>query len=440
MKWNIKELLLLKILFPMADKVAGTKVMKWYKFIQKMNLKSAPEITNWQNRELKKLVEHCYNNTKYYRRVFDELGIKPSDIKTEDDLKKLPIINKEIANRYFDEIVPRNINEIPFRLSKTGGTTGEPMLYYCDEDTWGYVTAAKILAWKNTGYYFGDKYVGLGSSSLFKDGKISLKKRVYNGMKAGVMLNGVNLTDEICQSYVNIIVKKKIKYLYGYAASLFILTKYVADNKIDLSQIEAVFTTSELLTDDYRELMEDTYKCRVMDCYGAKDAGISAYEIYPKQYQVGYNVIAEVINEIGEDTGTLLTTNLTNYSFPLLRYQFGDEATLIKDSKLYNGQLITKIIGRTNSVMRLENGHNLTATGFSMIMKEFDIVAFEIKKTGIMEVELKIQVVKDKFTLEQEEKIVKTIKNYIGKETKLNIIYIDEFVPLKNGKRQYFYN
>lgn len=437
---RFKEFLLLNIVFPLADKMVGTNSMRWYRFIQKMNLKSTEEVEMWQNAELERLIRHCYDNTVYYKRLFDERNLKPEDIKTSRDLRKLPIINKELANKHFDEIVPNNISEISYREGKTGGTTGEPMYYYCDENTWGYVTAAKIYAWKTLGYRFGDNFVALGSSSLFPGSKISFKKSIFNRIRGGIMLNGINLTDEICQNYIKIIKKKKVKYLYGYAASLFIFTKYVVQNNIDLTQIEGVFTTSEMLTDAYRELMEGTYRCLVMDCYGARDAGITAYEIHPKEYHVGYNVLAEVTNEFEENTGTLLTTNLTNYSFPLLRYQFGDEVRLIKKSSLYNGQLITKIIGRTNSVMRLENGHNLTATGFSMIMKEFDVIAFEIKKTGMLEVEIKIQPNKEMYNQKQELMIIQTIKKYVGDNCLINIVYVDRFTPMENGKRIYFIN
>jgi phenylacetate-CoA ligase len=252
----------------------------------------------------------------------------------------------------------------------------------------------------------------------------------------------VNLTDELCEQYIAFIKKHKIRFIYGYAASIYIFTSYVAKHHIDLKQVEAVFTTSENLTDAYRELIERTYDCHVMDCYGANDAGVTAYEITRHNYHVGYNALCEIINPIEENTGSLLTTNLVNYTFPLLRYQFGDEVELLPsvDEREYNGQVIRRVLGRTSDVMRLENGHNMTATGFSMIMKEFDIVAFYFNKSGVNEVTLTVQLIVDKYTPEQEKEICKTIQRYIGDDATLNIVYVDHFEPLKNGKRRYFMN
>jgi hypothetical protein len=75
-----------------------------------------------------------------------------------------------------------------------------------------------------------------------------------------------------------------------------------------------------------------------------------------------------------------------------------------------------------------------------MIMKEFDIVAFYFNKTGVNEVTLTVQPIEDKYTTEQEAEIRKTIQRYIGDDATLNIVHVDHFEPLWNGKRRYFMN
>lgn len=437
----LNEFVRLNIILPLSEMLMGTCATYWYKQIEKMSHWSREEIVNWQNQQLQKFIQHAYNHTVYYRKLFDSLNLKPSDIKNAEDLKLLPTINKSIINEHHDEFIPDNLKRLRYRSGKTGGTTGEPMLYLCDENTWGYVTAAKLFHWKKTGYHYGDKFVAMGSSSLFMN-KPSLVRRIYDNIRNEYPMNAVNLTDELCEVYIRTIKSQKIKYLYGYAAALYTFTKYVKNHGVDLSQINAVFSTSENLTDAYRNLMEETYKCMVMDCYGARDAGITAYENERGVYHVGYNVIAEVINEFEKNTGSLLSTNFLNYSFPMIRYQFGDEVELETDvdETLYNGQVIRRILGRTSDVMRLSNGHHLTATGFSMIMKEFDVVAFDFKKVGDCELVLRIQPIPQKYTKDQETLIRKTFMHYLGEDCLLNIEYVEKFEPLKNGKRRYFYN
>lgn len=436
---RLKESIILNVAFPLADKLMGTCAMRWYRQIREMNTWSKDEVTNWQNEQLQTFVKHAYDHTVYYKRVFDELGLRPENIRCAEDLKQLPLINKDIVREHFDEIVPDNLKQYRFRKSRTGGTTGEPMYYYCDENTWGYVTANKIFSWKTTGYHYGDAFVALGSASLFGK-KSSLPRRIYDKLRNEIPMNCVNVTDEICLKYVDTIKKKNVRFLYGYAAAIYVFSKFVSDNNIDLHQIEQVFTTSENLPDHYREFIKKTFDCDVMDCYGAKDAGITAYEQGYHHYCVGYNVVAEIINPTGENAGSLLTTNFVNYSFPLIRYQFGDEVVLLEASERYNGQVITKVEGRTSDVMRLANGHKLTSTGMAMIMMNFDIKAFSIDLVGDNHVELKIEIDSEKYNQKQEHEIRNTISGYIGTDCALDIVYVDHFEPLKNGKRKYFMN
>lgn len=434
---HIKEIVILNFVLPLAERFVGTCATKWYRQICRMQAWSRSEVEDWQNKELQKFVQHAYHHTVYYHRLFDQLGIRPEEIRTIQDLKRLPTIDKNIVNAHHDELVPDNLATLKYRTGRTGGTTGEPMLYNCDEDVWGYVTAAKIFYWKKNNYHYGDAFVALGSSSLFSK-KPSLLRRIYDQIRNEHGLNCVNLTDEICEQYVNYINAHHIHIIYGYAAAIYLFAKYIKSHNSKTPLVRAVFTTSENLTDSYRALIESTFHCKVMDCYGARDAGITAYEMAPQQYQIGYNALTEIIDEFAPNAGTVVSTNVLNYSFPLIRYRFGDEAELNPLCQSYNGQTFSKVLGRTSDILVLGNGHHLTATGLSMIMKEFDIVAFDIRKTGDDTVVLRVQP-NLSYTQKQEMQIISTIKKYVGDDCDLKIEYVDHFEALPNGKHRYFY-
>lgn len=436
---KIKESVLLKFVLPGAELVSGTCATKWLKRIESMNTWNRSSILDWQNAHLQAFVKHAYIHTKYYHSLFDSLDINPDDIRSAEDLKQIPIITKDIVNAHYQDLIPDDVSSMRYRHSASGGTTGKPMKYLCSEDVWGYVTAAKIYYWKKKGYQYGDDFIALGSASLFSQ-KPSRTRRLYDRIRHEHPLNCVDLSEEKCRSYYEYIKKSGIRYLYGYAAAIYLFASYLDVNNLDLTQISAVFTTSENLPDNYRELIERVFNCSVMDCYGAKDAGITAYETKRHHYEIGYNVIAETVDEIAANTGSLISTNILNDCFPLIRYKFGDEAQLgnSQQESDYNGQILTQIVGRTSNVLRLENGHSLTATGLSMIMKNFDIVAFDFAKNGVNSVCLRIQPVPYKYTKEQESIITKTIKKYIGDDCTLLIEYVDSFPPLQNGKRSYF--
>ena len=130
-----------------------------------MNSWSRSDIQEWQNAHLQAFIKHAYEHTKYYRNLFDSLGITPEVIRTPEDLKRIPVITKDIVNAHYNDLIPDDLSKMRYRHSASGGTTGKPMKYLCSEDVWGYVTAAKIYYWRKMGYQYGDSQHGSHLSS-----------------------------------------------------------------------------------------------------------------------------------------------------------------------------------------------------------------------------------------------------------------------------------
>ena len=434
---KIKEKALLNCVFPIADMVMGTCAMKWYRQIERMNTWSKTEVLDWQTVQMCRLVEHAYYHTRYYREVMDDLGIKPKDIKSMDDLKVFPILTRENIKERYDDLISDNIKKYPHRKSSTGGSTGQPMQYICDENTWGFVTAMKIYSWKQTGYRYGDMFVSLGSSSLFPVNKKSIVHEIYFRLKNTIPLNGMNMDDEICAKYMDIIRKHNVRFIYGYATAIYLLARFCQENQINW-HFNAAFATAEKLTPHYRQIISETWGAQVMDCYGSKDGGITAYEIEPGKYHVGYGAWLEASDT---EPSELYATNLIDYAFPTIRYANRDEVMMWNDSvdSKYNGQLLREVVGRTSDVLSFENGHKLTTSGFNSLFRGFNVEAFRIRKSGDLTVLVQIQK-RENYSQEEHELLYSTIKKYVGEEVSVDIEYVDGFEPLKNGKRSFFIN
>jgi len=436
---GISESIRLNIVLPIAEWLNGTCASYWFKKISEMSTWPKEKVISWQEERLRGFVKHAYEHTVYYRRLFDSLGLTYKDIQCAEDLKKLPIITKKEIRAHFDELVPDNIESIPHRFCKTGGTTGEPMAYLTDENVWGFITASKIYSWKKSGYRYGDKFAALGSASLFQK-KASLKRRIYDWIRQEKAMNSMNMSDSLCCSYLERMRKEHIHYIYGYASSVFLLARYARDHQIDVSFVKGVFTTSENLTDIYRAVIESTFHCRVMDSYGAKDAGITAFEIIRGKYPISYDVIAEVVEDLGTGEGTLVSTCFLNEAFPLIRYDFGDQACIDFEDTLFNTPVLTKILGRTSDVIKLENGNVLTSPGYTILMNSFDVSAYRIIQVSGHEVKMQIQPCKDKWDKDQEINLTKEMQRFVGEGCVFTLECVDEFKTLDNGKAGFFYN
>ena len=201
---KFNEWLRLGIIYPLAEKIKGTNSMEWYHRIQTMNNWSRDQIRNWQEGQLHLIVQQAYCHTVYWKKVFDERGLKPEDIHTMEDLKKLPVLTKADIRAHYEEMVPDNVKLFPHRSERTGGTTGEPMQYLVDENIWGYVSADKIVAWQSTGYRFGDKFMALGSASLFKK-NAPFARRILDRIRNEHAYNSMNMDGELCRQYIDIL-------------------------------------------------------------------------------------------------------------------------------------------------------------------------------------------------------------------------------------------
>lgn len=439
---TLKEKLIIGIIMPIVDKVVHTNISMWYNRIFKMSQWTPSQIQQWQDDRLNELVNHAYNNTIYYRELFDSIGLLPSDIKTKEDLKKVPPLTKEIIRNRFNDIVPTNISSYNYHYGHTGGSTGDPTQYIIDNNSWGFINSFDIHMWKKTGYRYGDKFMALGSSSIFPTNKRSIKHILYYALKGKVPFNTMNSSDEVLQQCVDYLSLHKIEYIYGYPSSIFLLAKYIEDHSLGaLINIKACFPTSEVLTDKYKETIARALNCNIMDDYGAYDGGICACD-NGNGFYVGYNCLVNLLNEDDSNLGPALLTDITNFAFPFIQYQLGDVLEIDNQksySELFNGQVLKNVIGRTSDIIYLENGRVLTGPGFTVLFGNLNIIGYKIAKTGVLEIT--IEVLKGKGYTEEEERLINdTIKKYAGEECVVIIKYVSEFKKNKNGKASYFIN
>lgn len=440
---NLKSKIFKSIFLPFADMYFKTDIIFAYNEIKKLSHLSRNEITNWQNDKLQRLVFHAYNHTEYYRCLFDELGICVSDIRSISDLKKLPILTKELVRSNFEKLIPDNIVSYPYKKSATGGSTGDPLIYYLDNKSWSRTNANYIYNWERCGYNYGDKYIALGSTSLFVNKRQSLKHKLYYFIKSKIGLNGINMSQQNCKEYISLIKQNKINYIYGYASSIYLLAKYVLENNMKI-KIRACFPTSEILTEHYKSVINKAFDCIIINCYGANDGGVTAFSHEKDYFEVGYNCIMHIEENIvsKQAQGSVLLTDLFNYSMPLINYKVGDEIKIdIEQNKIssYNGQIFNEIIGRTSDIIILENGATITGPGFTVLFKDMPVEAYCIRKSGNNTIECDIQKL-DGFNSLHETIIESSFRNQMGENSVFKINYVSEIPLSENGKRKYFQN
>lgn len=102
-----------KLYYKIPDYIRyGSLFRAKYEFLNKTQWWSEEQLLKYQLDELKKIIKHAYETVPYYTRIFNELKIKPEDIKEISDLKKIPYLTKQIIYDNKDELISKQYKKI----------------------------------------------------------------------------------------------------------------------------------------------------------------------------------------------------------------------------------------------------------------------------------------------------------------------------------------
>ena len=96
------------VVIPVYDFITRTKARQYLKFLEKSQWFTLEELRENQEKSLRQIIHYAYDTVPYYRRIFKEKGLKADDIKTVEDLRKLPVLKKKTIRENWDDFVSRD--------------------------------------------------------------------------------------------------------------------------------------------------------------------------------------------------------------------------------------------------------------------------------------------------------------------------------------------
>jgi len=425
-----------------------------YDFLEKSQWWLRAELENYQNEKLAKLVRHAYKNVPYYKKLFDQNKISPDDIKTAADLTKVPILTKTSIRKNFPHKIvrPGSYDGLPF--CTTGGSTGEPLEFFADEQSSAFAWASffRFLRW--AGYIWGDKvniffrgFPNNPNQKIYEGMLDLLRKRYVPNLK---YYNASKMDDESLARYINEIGENTNSVLRGYASALKHLAVYIRNKKIDPIHPRFITTTGDALHDVDRELLKNVFKCDVFDQYGCTEIMGVANECpaHVGLHISSEHVVVEIVDEKGEkvsdgEYGQLAITDLDNYTMPFIRYVNGDGGRLLK-RKCTCGRtlpMMDYVSGRSVDVIKGVNGAIAHGLYFVTLLKEaglyesHNILDYEIvqRKKDVLECNF---VFKNKPSPEAVGAFKNACRDNFG-DMKININFLNEIPKSVSGKRRF---
>ncbi|WP_026882529.1 phenylacetate--CoA ligase family protein [Clostridium akagii] len=406
--------------------------------LEKSQQYSLAEIKEMQNEKLKEIINIAYNYIPYYNEKFKSIKLEPYDIKSIDDLWKIPLLYKEDIKQNFNKLLSVKANKKLLNLGYTSGTTGTPAHFYRDLYSINFENATIRRHWIWAGYKKGDKICTLRGQRLFNN-KTNNKFSLYNIFQNQLLLSSFHLSEENLPYYIEEIIKFKPKFFQGYPSTLYVLAKYMNKNNI-IYKLDAIFTSSEPLYLHEKGEIQKAFQCSIWDFYGMAERVVSASECEEHDglhLNEEYGVTEFVNNgKLNKTEGIIVGTTLNNKVMPLIRYVTNDYAKLNKD-KCKCGRCHRKIYPietKNEDMLYTPDGRWISPSVVTFAFKPQDnVLKSQLIQTDSEHIIVKL-VVNDKLKLMEKNTLVTDLENIFGKLMKIDIQFVKDIERTKNGK------
>ncbi len=437
------------LLMPFHHWMISRTASLYYDELKQSQWLSPEKIKEYQEIKLQKLINHSYYHVGYYRELFDELGLKPSDIKTIEDLQKLPLLNKAIvrSNLHFD-LMSDNHNKKNVLKVSTSGSTGEPFVCYADKHQLEIRWASTLRSQEWSGYRFGDKQARLWHQTIGMTTLQVIREKIDAFFNRRMFIPAYEMNKRNLEGFINQLKQNKPVLIDGYAESFNFLAHYIENYGLEGVKPKAIMSSAQLLPPQSRKIMEKQFGCGVFDKYGSREFSGIAYECDAHD---GHHVVAEsYIVEILKDgkpakpgeTGEVVITDLNNYCMPFIRYRIGDLAVAVDNSKACScGRGLPKIgdiEGRVQAIIMTNNGSYIPGTFFAHFFKDYDYIVRQYQVVQEEHGKITLKIVKGLSFAESvfKEKVLSGLYEFLGDDMVVEVEYVDKIAMVRTGKQQ----
>ncbi|MGN0722202.1 MAG: phenylacetate--CoA ligase family protein [Anaerovoracaceae bacterium] len=399
---------------------------------------SREEIRRIQSERLVKQVKNVWDNVPMYRKRMEEKGLTPEDIKSVDDLHKLPFIEKDdLRNEYPYGLLARPLSEC-VRIQSTSGTTGRRVVAFYtqhDIDIWEDCCARAIVAAGGTkedvchvsyGYGLFTGGPGLNGGS-HKVGCLTLPMSSGNTERQIQFMTDLGSTILCCTP--------------SYAAYL---AESIHEKGVrDQIKLKAGIFGAEAWTEEMRHDIEEKLGIKAYDIYGLTEIsgpGVS----FECEAQTGMHVnedhfIPEIINPVtGEvlpygEKGELVFTSISKEAFPLMRYRTRD-ICILSEEKCSCGRThvkMSKPLGRSDDMLIVKGVNVFPSQIETVLMNQgypanYQIIVSRENNSDTIEVQVEMtpEMFSDSLSIvaEKEKELVSGLKAMLGIYAKVKLV------------------
>lgn len=387
----------------------------------------------FQQEELVRFINHASTKSAFYRDLY--AGLNLDSVTSVDDLKQLPIVDKEMLRAKMDSVytIPRE----GAVEGHTGGTTGKSLVTLMTPEDMMKRMAMLDHFKHRVGFEhrkmrratFNGKHIvpPKNSKSVFWR---------YNAACKQMMYSTFHITEENLGRYVEGLNKFKPHALDGFFTSMVDVANYIERNEIPLTfKPIGIFPTSETVTQAGRELLERVFGCRVYNQYASSEGAPFVTEC--REGTLHVEVSTGVFENVDNDE--VLVTSFTTHGTPLIRYAIGDSMALGESTNCACGissPIVLSISGRKDDFLYRADGAKINAGNIANLFKNMPnaLIRAQLVQDQKDAVHIFLEVDKSKYRSEFDELLRDEFLHKFGENTTLMIEHVEAIPRESSGK------
>ncbi len=430
---------------PLYDFATRNPTRRYMRDLEASQWFAPRKITEIQNRRLRALVRHAYRTVPYYHKLFRDRRLQTDDIKTIEDLDKLPVLARSDVQGNVSGLLSREYPRKNMVRGNTGGSTGEPLIFYTTFENRFWSTAARYLAWRWAGFEWGDRFTQLFGLPIDVEAYASIKAKLEGLLKRRFSFNSYRWSEADMEKLACRLANSKPQVIYGNAVPVAMLAKFIEDRDIKGVRAKAVVVDSNMLFQREVETVERVFQCRLWWNYHNRENGTFASEchLHDGYHLFSQNFIFEFVRKAQAvapgEIANIVVTDLFNYAMPFIRYEVGDLGTYTDDvCPCGRGlHLMKELQGRRCDILVTDTGR-LVMGPFYQFERFFDIA--KIRHYQVVQqsrTETQVKIVPDEGYSERDTERIRNMVHFIlGENMNVEITVVESIATSKSGKRR----
>jgi len=404
-------------------------------FLEDFDTWDIDEKHKYQLNELYRFLQYAATKSPYYKKLYE--GIDINSLKSFGDLKKLPVLDKEMIRTNIDDMI--TISKDAAIVSKTGGTTGTSLTVFGSNSD----MMKRMAMLDHFKARVGFEHRKMRRATFNSNYIVPPKQKAkvfwrYNRACKQMIYSAYHLSEENLRHYVDSLNKFKPHAIDGFLMPMVDIAKYIKRHSLRVDFVPvAIFPTSETLTQANRELLQEVFNCKVYDQYASAEGAPFVVECEHQKLHI--EMASGVFEHFGDVDEEILVTSFTTHGTPLIRYRIGDAMKFSDETSCACGMqslMVKEIYGRKDDFLYTADGAKIRSVSIANLIKNVPnaIIRIQMQQDKLGEILILMEIDKEKYKPEYDEIVKRDFLHRFGEGTVVDIKHVDEIPREKSGK------